>query len=128
MKFGVKTQSIEVWQLTYPAMRGDSTDFSDIMLDCIEDAVQSVLGAEGLEALFVRLEHDFALTKTEIPFRLDVFFRGLERAFGEISGKTVGRFIVKVLYARLGLTFDGRQNRGLLDYVEEAKTGLSSAS
>jgi len=91
------------------------------LLDSIEDAVKSVLGGEVLESLFVNLQTFHGLTREEIPRRLDVFFPALERAFGTTSGKTVGRFIIKVLYVRLGLEFNGKSNRLLLDYVEDAR-------
>ena len=95
--------------------------FNETLLDSIEDAVKSVLGEEVLESLFVNLQTFHGLTREEIPRRLDVFFPALERAFGNTSGKTVGRFIIKVLYVRLGLEFNGKSNRLLLDYVEDAR-------
>ena len=95
--------------------------FNETLLDSIEDAVKSVLGEQVLESLFVNLQTFHGLTREEIPRRLDVFFPALERAFGNTSGKTVGRFIVKVLYIRLGLEFNGKSNRLLLDYVEDAR-------
>jgi len=95
--------------------------FNENLLDSIEDAVKSVLGEEVLESLFVNLQTFHGLTREEIPRRLDVFFPALERAFGNTSGKTVGRFIIKVLYVRLGLEFNNKSNRLLLDYVEDAR-------
>jgi hypothetical protein len=38
-----------------------------------------------------------------------------------MSGETIGRFIIKLFYARLGLAFDSRSNGILLDYVENAR-------
>ncbi|HUK26875.1 MAG TPA: hypothetical protein VLV31_00510 [Candidatus Acidoferrales bacterium] len=99
--------------------------FNRTLLDCVDDAAKAILGDQGLEPLFVRLEAYQGLTKDQIPRNLDTFFAALERAYGESTGKTVGRFIIKLLYARLGLPFDGGTNRFLLDYVERARRELA---
>jgi hypothetical protein len=98
--------------------------FNQTLLDCIDDGVKAILGEEVLESLFVRLETSQCLSRDEIPRNVDIFFAVLEKAFGEISGQTVGRFIIKLLYARLGMEFDGRSNRVLADYVINAKRSL----
>ena len=107
--------------MTCTALTADVGHFNETLLDCIEDAVKSILGKQVLESLLVNLETFDGLTREEIPRRLNVFFPALERAFGETSGRTVGRFIIKVLYVRLGLEFNGRSNQVLLDYVEDAR-------
>lgn len=90
-------------------------------IDCIRDAVKSILGDEVLESLFIHLETRNDLTRDEVPHRPDVFFASLKEAFGQMSGETIGRFIIKLFYARLGLAFDSRSNGILLDYVENAR-------
>jgi hypothetical protein len=94
------------------------------LLDSIEEAVKSILGTEVLESLLVRLQTYDGISKDEIPDRLEIFFPALERAFGQTSGKTIGRFIIKVLYIRLGLKFESKSNRMLLDYVGDARREL----
>lgn len=98
--------------------------FNRTLLDCIEDAGKAILGEQMLESLFGRLETYQGLTRDQIPRNLDTFFAALEKAYGQASGKTVGRFIVKLLYARLGLEFNGGSNQFLLDYVERARREL----
>ena len=110
--------------MTYAALAIDTGSFNQTLLDCVEDAVRSILGEEVLESLLIRLRTHDGLARNEIPGRLDVFFPALERAFGETSGKSVGRFIIKVLYVRLGLKFDDRSKNVLLDYVEDARREL----
>jgi len=112
--------------LTYVTLATDSMYFDQTLLGCVRDGVKAVLGDEVLESLFVHLENHNGLMRDEVPHRLDVFFASLEETFGQMSGKTIGRFIIKLFYARLGLTFDSRSNRMLLDYVEDArkKVGL----
>jgi hypothetical protein len=95
--------------------------FNAAVFKSIEDGVTSVLGGKVLEPLFIHLEKYHALPREEIPARLDLFFPALEKAFGPTSGKTLGRFIVKLLYARLGLEFANKPDSGLLEYVENAR-------
>jgi hypothetical protein len=90
--------------------------------------MRAILGEQVLESLFVRLETYQSLTRDEIPRHLDTFFIALEKAFGEPSGKTIGRFIIKLLYARLGLAFDCRSNRVLADYIVNARRSLAQES
>ncbi|HUK50013.1 MAG TPA: hypothetical protein VLV18_03165, partial [Terriglobales bacterium] len=90
----------------------------------IDDAVRSILGEEVLQALLVHLLTFQRLARDEIPHRLNIFFPALENAFGPVSGKTLGRFIVKLLYARLGLEFRPRSDLTLLGYVEQVRAEL----
>jgi len=99
--------------------------FNRTLLDCVDDASRAILGDQGLDPLLGRLEAYQGLTKDQIPRNLDTFVAALEKIYGESTGKTVGRFIIKLLYARLGLPFDGGTNRFLLDYVERARRELA---
>jgi len=110
--------------LTYATLATDSGYFDQTLLDCVTDAVKSILGAEVLESLFIHIEIHNRLTRHEIPRQPDVFFASLEEAFGPMSGKTIGRFIIKLFYAKLGLAFDSKSNRIPLDYVEDARRKL----
>jgi hypothetical protein len=106
------------------ALIENSDYFNQTLLDCVVDGVTAILGHQVLESLFVRLETYQGLARNEIPLHLDTFFAALEKAFGPPSGKTIGRFIIKLLYARLGLEFDCKSNRVLVDYVADAMTKL----
>ena len=101
-----------------------NSDFNEVLLKSVDDAVISTLGEKVLQSLFAHLLVYRQLPRDEIPHRLNVFFPGLEKAFGPTSGKTLGRFVVKVLYSRLGLEFDRRSDQPLLDYVEHARREL----
>ena len=109
----------------YPAMVTKPEVFDGALLGCIDDAVKAVLGEQVLESLFVRLETCQHLPREEIPRHVDTFFAGLEQAFGKQSGKTVGRFIIKLLYARLEMKFDSRPDGLLEDYIMNAKRSLA---
>jgi hypothetical protein len=105
-------------------LAADSRYFNRTFLDSIEDAIQSILGEQVVKSLFDRLEKYDGLTRDQIPRHLDVFFHALEKVFGQTSGKTIGKFIIKVFYMRLGLEFESRSNRMLPEYVEDARRKL----
>jgi hypothetical protein len=100
----------------------DTQEFNETILKSVEDGITSVLGKQVLESLFLHLEAYRGLPRAEIPSRLEVFFPVLEKAFGPITGKTLGRFIVKLVYTRLGLEFPNKPNQQLVEYVENARS------
>ncbi len=104
--------------------QAERNDFDETLLLSMEQAVTALLGEQVLESLFFNMKTHQGLSREEIPYRLEAFFPALEKAFGPISGKTIGRFIVKVLYARLGLEFVQKSNCGPLEYVEYARREL----
>ncbi len=108
--------------------QAEGNDFDETLLFSTEQAVTGLLGQQVLESLFFNLETYQGLSRKEIPHRLEVFFPALEKAFGPMSGKTIGRFIVKVLYSKLGLEFVNRSNLGLVEYVEFARRNLRTKS
>ena len=113
--------------MSYVALVANSEGFNQTLLDCVEDGVTAILGQQVLDALFVRLRTYQGLTRNEIPFHLDMFFAALEKTFGPPSGKTIGRFIIKLLYARLGLVFDSKSDRVLVEYVSDARRELGKS-
>ena len=110
--------------MAYATLAADAGFFDRTFVECIDDAIQSILGAQVAVSLFTHLEDCYGLTRDEIPCRLDVFFNGLEISFGQSSGRAIGKFIIKVFYRRLGLEFDSRSNWVPLDYMEAARRKL----
>jgi hypothetical protein len=114
---------LEVGSLTVPTTEEDSPLFDRTLLECIDDGVKAILGEEVRESLFIRLE-TYQIRRDEIPRHVDAFFAALEKAFGQASGQSLGKFIIKLLYARLGLEFDGRSDELLVDYALNARKWL----
>ncbi len=104
--------------------QAEGNDFEETVLLSTEQAVTGLLGQQVLDSLFFNMETYQGLSREEIPRRLNVFFPALEKAFGPMSGKTIGRFIVKVLYAKLGLEFVNKPNCELSEYVDSARREL----
>jgi len=119
-KLGGTVELEKSYHLSYSPL-ADPEQFDQTLLDCVKDGMIAILGDEVLESLFVSLETYEGLSRYEISRNIDTFFAALEKSFGPASGKTIGRFIIKLLYARLGLEFDGKTNRLLVDYVIDAR-------
>ena len=113
--------------MSYATLTANPERFNQTLLDCVKDGMVAILGDDVLESLFVSLETYQGLSRYEIPRNIDTFFAALEKSFGPPSGKTIGKFIIKLLYARLGLPFDGRANRLLIDYVIDARRELGKS-
>ena len=110
--------------MTYATVDTNSKPFDQLFLDCVEEAIRSILGEQVLKSFLVSIENFDGLTRDEIPVRMNDFFLALERAFGQTSGKTVGRFIIRVLYVRLGMEFNSKMSAALQNYVEDARRRL----
>ncbi len=114
--------------MTRVILAGDAEEFdrrfSEILLMSVEEGVVLLLGEEVMRSLFFYMEKFSGLSRDEIPCRLDDFFAALVKAFGPISGKTIGRFIFKVLYAKLGLEFVSKPNCALSEYADYARRKL----
>jgi hypothetical protein len=102
-----------------------SKEFNDALLESIDEAMTALLGKGVLDSLYLHLDRFCAITKDELPNRLEAFFSILEKTLGS-SGKTIGKAIAKRFYSKLQLEFDEKANHSLLEYVEEAKRKLQT--
>jgi hypothetical protein len=91
--------------------------------ESIDEALTDLLGSRTREAVYDYLERNCSLARNEIPNRLDAFFKLLNETFGK-GGSTIGKVIVKKLYAKLGWEFVEIQSYGLMDYVETVRGRL----
>ncbi len=95
------------------------TQFDKLLLEAIDYGL-NVLGETVRRTIYESLENHYELKRSEIPERLEVFHKALERMFGA-SSKTVERLIATNLYQRLGLSFTPQPDWTLIEYVNHAK-------
>ncbi len=100
-------------------------EFNDALLESIDETITALLSKDVLDSLYLHLEKYFAVSKDELPYRLETFLSILEKTFGP-SVKTIGKAIAKRFYFKLRLGFDEKANHNLLEYVEEAKRKLQN--
>jgi hypothetical protein len=101
-------------------------NFDKILLEAIDEGL-SVLGDGGKHMVFFYLEKNCSIRKQDIPENPEAFIRGLEKIFG--AGTTVlEKMILKCICSKLGLKYDEREERRLIDCLKEANLVLTRIS
>ena len=100
------------------------TDFNDLLIDSVDEAISEVLGPRVTSAFWYHYQAFLGITRDEMPYQLPTLFESLKGTFGA-GGETLGRIVVKKLYAKANVPLNYDQNRPLLEYVEELKQTLA---
>jgi len=98
--------------------------FEKILLEAIDESLTS-LGNSAKQAIYFHLEKKFKIRKSEIPYRLEDFAKGLERIFG-VGAQFIEISIMKQLYGRIGQPLEWNENKALVftEYITAAKRGF----
>jgi len=94
-------------------------NFSEILLAAVEESLSS-LGDSPKQAILFHLEVSFNIKKENIPVNLTEFAKALEKIFGP-GASYLEKLIVKRLYEKLGLKFEGAESRDFLECVDNVK-------
>ncbi len=100
------------------------TDFNDLIVDSVQETIEEVLGKSVSKAYWYHLQSYLGISKDEIPYRFETLFSSLRDSFG-IGGDTLGRAIIRKLYAKAGVELVLVPNRALPEYVEDLKQKLA---
>jgi hypothetical protein len=100
------------------------TEFNNLLVDSVNEAITDILGPKVNEALWYHYQAYVGVTRDEIPYQLDTFFNSLKTVFG-LGGETLGRVIVKKLYAKANVPLQLVPDRPLSEYVETLKQILA---
>jgi hypothetical protein len=103
------------------------TDFNSLLIESVEETVRDVLGPRVTSAFWYHYQAFLGITREEMPYRLPTLFESLKGMFG-VGGDTLGRLIVRKLYAKANVHLNYSPERSLTDYVEELKQILSQTS
>lgn len=99
-------------------------DLKGILVDVI-DRVISSLSTIAKAAVYQRLMGMYRIRWKDVPDRLEEFHEVLTHSLGS-GAVVVERMIAEELYSRLSLTFQGQDEWGLADYVDQAKKQMAS--
>jgi hypothetical protein len=102
----------------------NSRDLNSALCSVIDDTVVELLGSDVLASLYGILEKQHAITRDELPYRLESSYKVLEDAFEVFGAKTLGSVIAQKLYAGRNSVFCNHDGYTLSDYVEFAKSKL----
>jgi hypothetical protein len=94
-----------------------------MLVDSVDETISQVLGRRVTSA-FWRHYQFLGITRDEISYHLDTLFSSLKDTFG-VGGETLGRVIVKKLYAKANVPLDLKSDHTLAEYVEELKQILA---
>jgi len=104
--------------------RRHRTDFNDLLVESVKETISEVLGARVTPAFWYHYQAHLGVTREEIPYRLDTLFSALKGVFG-VGGDTLGKMIIKKLYAKVEVPLKYTPDRPFKDYVEELKEFLA---
>jgi hypothetical protein len=103
--------------------RAEVHQLDNVLVESIEETLTGLLGIKAREAIYDHLERNHLIARSEIPSHLDDFFRLLEETFGRGS-RTIGRAIVRHLFAKFGWEFVEMPSYELSDYLKAVKERL----
>jgi hypothetical protein len=104
--------------------RKHRTDFNDLVVESVEETISEVLGRRVTPAFWHHYQAFLGISRDEMPYRLETLFASLKGMLG-VGGDTLGRMIVRKLYAKTNVPLDLKPDRTLLEYVEELKAILA---
>jgi len=104
--------------------RKHRTDFNDLLIESVEETIREVLGFKVNQAFWYHYQAFLGITREEMPYRLDTLFTSLKTAFG-VGGETLGRHIVRKLYAKANVPLEDPPDKPLVEYIEQLKRVLA---
>ena len=104
--------------------RRHRTDFNDLLAESVKETISEVLGARVTPAFWYHYQAHLGVTQEEMPYRLDTLFSALKGVFG-VGGDTLGKMIIKKLYAKVGVPLTYTPDRPFKEYVKELKEFLA---
>jgi hypothetical protein len=103
------------------------TEFNDLLIESIDETVRDILGAKVNQAFWYHYQAFLGVTRDEMPYRLETLFTSLKTAFG-IGGETLGRAIVRKVYAKTSVPLTYVPDKPLVEYIEELKQILAQGT
>lgn len=94
-------------------------NFDKILLSAVEESLSS-LGDSSKQAIFFHLESSFKLKRENIPSSLKEFTDALDGIFGP-GAPYLEKLITKRLHEKLGLSFEDKDGRNLIECVNNAR-------
>jgi hypothetical protein len=106
-------------------MAGKQTDFNEILLGSIDDALLT-LGESARQSIYFHLEKKYQVPRDEIPVCLEQFQVALEKIFG-IGASYLEILVMKNLYLKIGcpLKMDKNKDMEFVKYVDAARKGFA---
>lgn len=82
----------------------DQTDFNQILIESVHEAIAVVLGRHLTEELVQHLQSYLGISNDEMPTHIAELFASLRGSFG-LVGDDLSKLIVKKMYIKAGIPF-----------------------
>jgi hypothetical protein len=99
-------------------------EFNQALNESIDEVLSELLGPAVLKSFYVSLETYHAITRDELPYRLDTAYAVLEQVFGVKGARTIGMRFAQRLYQKFHLPFAPDDGYTTLEYFDAAKKKL----
>jgi len=94
--------------------------FRDILLTAFDEGLDSI-GKNFKDVILFHVKQRTSLTLDDFPAKPQEFMSAISGILGEGSVRVLERIIVTRLDEIVGVPFEEKPGRGLVEYVEEAK-------
>ena len=101
-------------------------EFNELFCRAVDESISEILGANVRSSLYAALEKQYAVTRDELPYRLETMYAVLENVFGFRSSRIIENHIIRKFYHNLNLPFDTVDGYTLKDYVEAARKKIET--
>jgi hypothetical protein len=91
--------------------------FDTCILEAVDEAL-SVLGESSKQAFYSLVEKSHNIKREEIPEKIEIFHGALTDILG-VGSKIMERLIARMLYRKLVLDFEEREEWTLVDYLRD---------
>lgn len=108
-------------------MAAKTDGFNKFLLDAIDSALLS-LGESAKQSIYFHIEHNYKVTRDQIPQNLKQFQMALEKIFG-VGSRYLEILIMRNLYAKIGRPFQINNDKQLefIEYIDRAKENFVSS-
>jgi hypothetical protein len=89
--------------------------FENVLLEAIDEGL-SCLGEQTKQAVYVHLKNKYALSKKDIPYRVEDFTEALEDTF-QVGAKLLEIKIMKILFAKMGCGYIRMEKPECLEFT-----------
>lgn len=111
-------------QKVEPRLRIPQTTFERLLLESTDEVLSDLFGEKTRDMLYDYLAAQHGYGREEIPKKMDEFYLFLEHVFGH-SSRTIGRSIIRRLFAKLNYEYVDVRGFELIDYLQLLNTGLA---
>jgi hypothetical protein len=101
-------------------------EFNELFCQAVDESISEILGANVLTSLYGALEKQHAVSREELPYRLETMYAVLENVIGIRSSRVIENHIIRKFYHNLDLPFETVDGYTLKDYVEAARKKIEA--